>query len=195
METFNIPASVLKAAVMCAPVKHDDCRVYLNGVHVSRTIDGGLAVTSTDGHVLFRYQLQEKAPDGFPDDGIIIPLDAAKSIKVTSRQLDLPVSVALDDCESLLAFAATGMRVMFTPVSGKFPDVAGLWPAEVEPGGPGVYVDPALVKRAVGAVETVGKGLAYCYGSGCLFLSGAEGAAHAIVMGMTVKNEYRRPRL
>ena len=192
METFNITAGVLKAAALCAPAK-EDRRGYLNGVHIGRTFDGRIAVTGTDGHVLFRYVLGERVSKAFPEEGVIIPINTVRGIKASKSQLGLPVLVAIDGSDSVMAFQATGARLMFTPLAGQYPSTVGLWPEDVDPGLPAIYVDPALVKRAVDALSFTNADWAFRYSKECMFLSSKNRVAHAIVMGMRRNNEYSRP--
>lgn len=194
MNTFNIPASVMKAAALCAAQK-PDARDYLNGVHVSKVFDGRLAVTGTDGHVLFRYLLQEKAPEDFPEDGVNIPLATIKAIRTTKKNQDMDVSVAVDGHESMLAFSADGSRFMFSPIPGKYANIASVFPAEVDAEKPfGLYVDPTLVKRAVDAMSFVGANWSYVYHDQSLFLSSKNEVAHAIIMSLRADKGYSRPR-
>jgi DNA polymerase III sliding clamp (beta) subunit (PCNA family) len=129
----------LKSLSLCAST--EETRYYLRGVYVEYK-DGFVNGVATDGHRLLAvHRKSEFCSDTAQtlglDEGIIIPLDAIKKLKVKKSLSHYPLTLdKATDKKYILGCA--GEEIIFEPVDGTFPDWKKVVPfvTEPEPAGP-----------------------------------------------------------
>lgn len=127
---ININLNILMAAVLITPKA--DIRYYLNGVNIDSN-----GVTATDGHRLFRYNLEDTFQDGsdnqFNDEfeSFIIPRDSLvqmnRSLTVRERKSAM-IKITKDDDHYQMTCGNS--IVCFHPIDGKYPDYKKVIPGE-----------------------------------------------------------------
>lgn len=115
-----IETSKLKAALFCSATK--DIRYYLNGV-LLRKRRNKFNLFSTNGSVAFFGNLGVLDSEYADDFDIIIPEEAIKQACKGKEKYIALMGVGSESC-------SLG-NVLFTPIEGKFPDMARVIPTEI----------------------------------------------------------------
>lgn len=115
MQKVAVTAAHLKAIALLAA--QQDVRFYLNGVLVEAT-PFETRLVATDGHKLgvVRFATENEITS---DLSFIVPTSAIDSLKVGKREMSAPLSIEIDGAD--YAIVASGVRISFKPVDGKFP--------------------------------------------------------------------------
>lgn len=132
METIEIDASILQAALMCAATQ--ETRYYLKGVYIHRTADGFVRAVSTDGSRCLIANLYRESKDKpgakWLDHGLILPADGlAQRLKLIEKEhkdaeLMRGVRIAWGENQPRVEIAdALGINLFkVQPIDGTFPD-------------------------------------------------------------------------
>lgn len=136
----------LKAALCVTPKK--DLRNYLNGVHIVVDAEGGVLVQATDGHCAFETKEPVAAMSRGAD--IIIPRADVEALCKSGFPM-IEITPRADG-------KWEGCGVVFTPIDGKFPDIARVMPAVKPEMGEVGQFDPEIVLAITKALREAAGG-------------------------------------
>lgn len=134
MQTFTVPADIVRAALVIAPRK--DVRFYLNGLYFERD-----RMVTTDGHRMLIARIE--APIVGP--GFTIPGDAFRGITARTNTVTIEVGPETPDNQprDVSVTADNGMSVRCKTTGGVYPDYRRIFPATAS--GEVAQFDPAYI--------------------------------------------------
>lgn len=178
-KTFECAVSADLFRRVMLGVSTDECRYYLNGVHVSPCDEGGAVLTATDGHLLISMhdpdaictgngivQINKALKAALKASGVMIKQRLLVVREVTAAHrafvVDVNGKTASDPeyspyAEALAVLDAPDSRVIAAQfgactIDGTFPDWRRVIPAKLRPDAPVPSLDHALVARVAEAV-------------------------------------------